>query len=135
MTMDGRKIGTINVYGVDYDVILTSDLEQGCYGRSDCISSQIWINERQPDQQKEVTLLHEMIHLMWCAMGLSSERIAGGEQMINAIATELIRMGYTPSKQIKPCVQPTRNKTPKKEQPSKSKGKTTVKKEKKKDES
>jgi len=102
MTMDGCKIGTIDVYGVDYAVILTNDLDPGCYGKSDCISSQIWINERQPDQQKEVTLLHEMIHLMWCAMGLSSERVTGGEQMINAIATELIRMGYTPSRQIKP---------------------------------
>ena len=134
MTMDGRKIGTINVYGVDYDVILTSDLEQGCYGRSDCISSQIWINDRQPDQQKEVTLLHEMIHLMWCAMGLSSERIASGEQMINAIATEIVRTGYVPSRQIKPNLdiakepQKTKTKKPKQKNSTKSKVKDNGKK-------
>ena len=94
-------LGTVSVYGSKYDVIVSNQLPEDCYGRSDVVTGKIWINVNQPDSQKEVTLLHEMIHIMWAAMGVCPQNnFPYTEQMINAVATELVRNGFVPSKLV-----------------------------------
>lgn len=94
-------LGTVGIYGSKYEVYVSKQLNEDCYGRSDVIEGKIYINANQPDSQKEITLLHELIHIMWSAMGVAPQNnFPYTEQMINAIATELVRSGYEPSKMI-----------------------------------
>ena len=94
------KEGKLNIYGVDISVKEAEDLPQeGCFGYSKTVSGEIVINSKQPESQKEITLIHESIHLCWSAMGLD-KMTEITEPQINAIATEFYRLGFKPSEKI-----------------------------------
>lgn len=94
------KEGKLNVYGVDITVkMLTEMAQDGCFGYSNTVTGEIFINDKQPESQKEITLIHELIHLCWSAMGLD-KMTEITEPQINAIATEFYRLGFKPSEKI-----------------------------------
>ena len=93
------KEGKLNVCGVNVDVSLQDFGVEGFYGRSDAVKGKVWIGPDQPEEQKEITLIHELVHLIWGAFGMDKPSETT-EHMINAIAVEFYRLGFRPSKMI-----------------------------------
>jgi len=65
------KAKSINICGINYSIEEVEFLTDGAaMGRSNSMAAQIYINRNMPDEVKQSTILHEIIHQIADRLGL-----------------------------------------------------------------
>jgi hypothetical protein len=93
MRPETLKVGA-KVYSIYYDKkswkqrgkgIDKNEDDEGAVGRTDHLSSRIWISPEQGDQEARATLLHEALHCLWWNIGVSFAEYVEGLAKTNTV--------------------------------------------------
>lgn len=89
--VDTKKV---NICGIDFTVqeIPSNARDDTFMGRSDILACKISLNADMPEQQKQVTLIHEVLHCILDNHSFAKE--SNDEVLISTLAAELYRLGF-----------------------------------------
>lgn len=89
--VDTKKV---NICGIDFTVqeIPSNARDDIFMGRSDILACKISLNADMPEQQKQVTLIHEVLHCILDNHSFAKE--SNDEVLISTLAAELYRLGF-----------------------------------------
>lgn len=83
----------VNICGIDFTVeeVPPNARDDTFMGRADIVACKISINSDMPEQQKQVTLIHEVLHCILDNHSFAEE--SNNEVLISTLASELYRLG------------------------------------------
>lgn len=83
----------VNICGIDFTVeeVPPNARDDTFMGRSDIVACRISINSDMPEQQKQLTLIHEVLHCILDNHSFAKE--SNDEVLVSTLAAELYRLG------------------------------------------
>ena len=83
----------VNICGIDFTVeeLPPNARDDTFMGRSDIVACKISINSNMPEQQKQVVLIHEVLHCILDNHSFAKE--SNDEVLVSTLASELYRLG------------------------------------------